>query len=131
MLLTTKLVKVLCCAGFAVAARPSRDILHIGGQGINLWKLQDRVRAPSPKLAVQPGIDDSQAPTLPPLEEKYPASFFEQRVDHNDTTVGTFRQRYWVDDRFYKPGGPVFVLDGGETSGADRLPFLDHGILAM
>ena len=31
--------------------------------------------------------------------------------------------------RHYKTGGPVFVLDGGETSGEDRLPFLDTGIL--
>lgn len=26
-------------------------------------------------------------------------------------------------------GGPVFLLDGGETSGADRIPFLLKGIL--
>ena len=38
-------------------------------------------------------------------------------------------QRYWVNKRHYRLGGPVFVLDGGETSGADRLPFLDTGIV--
>ncbi|KAG9017151.1 hypothetical protein FRB90_001575 [Tulasnella sp. 427] len=130
-----RLIEVLYCASLAVAAKPSRDILHIGGQGINLWKLQERINPTEwqnpPKLAVQLGIDDSQASRSLPLEKKYPASYFEQHIDHNDTTIGTFKQRYWVDDRFYESGGPVFVLDGGETSGADRLPFLDHGILAI
>lgn len=37
--------------------------------------------------------------------------------------------RYWFDDSFYEPGGPIFVLLGGETSGEDRLQFLDTGIL--
>ncbi|CAI6093388.1 unnamed protein product [Clonostachys chloroleuca] len=53
---------------------------------------------------------------------------------HNDTKYaphsnGTFNLRYWFDPQFYKPGGPVFVLSGGETSGADRLPFLEKGIV--
>ncbi|KAG8954371.1 hypothetical protein FRC04_011697 [Tulasnella sp. 424] len=131
----TRLIEALCCASLAIAATPSHDLLHLGGQGINLWRLQDRIRAvdlrSGPKLAVQPQINDSQTSRLLPLEKKYPASYFEQPIDHNDTAIGTFKQRYWVDDRFYEPGGPVFVVDGGETSGADRLPFLDHGILAI
>lgn len=132
----TKLIEVLCCASLALAANPSRDLLHLGGQGINLWRLQHRIRSAddlngTAKLAVQPQITDSQASWSSPLEREYPASYFDQPIDHNDTSIGTFKQRYWVDDRFYKPGGPVFVLDGGETTGVERLPFLDHGILAM
>ncbi|KKA31228.1 hypothetical protein TD95_000807 [Thielaviopsis punctulata] len=55
---------------------------------------------------------------------------------HNDSlyaphSSANFSQRYWVDDRFYRPGGPVFLLAGGETSGADRLPFLQKGIIAQ
>lgn len=41
----------------------------------------------------------------------------------------TFSARFWVDDSHYKPGGPIYVLFGGETSGSDRLAFLDTGIL--
>ena len=53
---------------------------------------------------------------------------------HNDTKYephsnGSFPLRYWFDAQFYKPGGPVFVLSGGETSGEDRLPFLEKGIV--
>ena len=36
-----------------------------------------------------------------------------------------------VDAQHWRPGGPVFVLDGGETSGANRLKFLASGILPI
>jgi len=39
--------------------------------------------------------------------------------------------RYWYDSTYYKPGGPVIALASGETSGEDRLPFLQKGILNM
>jgi hypothetical protein len=51
---------------------------------------------------------------------KYEAHCFDQRISHFGEVNGTFCQRYWFDDRYYKPGGPVFLLDGGETDGADR-----------
>ncbi|KAB8276669.1 serine carboxypeptidase S28-domain-containing protein [Aspergillus minisclerotigenes] len=35
-------------------------------------------------------------------------------IDHEDPSVGTYQNRYWVSADFYKPGGPVFVLDAGE-----------------
>lgn len=46
---------------------------------------------------------------------------FKQKVSHfDDSETGTFCQRYWVDAQYYQEGGPVFILDGGETDGADR-----------
>ena len=42
----------------------------------------------------------------------------------------TFQQRYWVNPQFYKPGGPVIILDAGELSGTDRLPYISTGIAA-
>lgn len=61
---------------------------------------------------------------------KFAAHEFTQRLDHFDKSVNqTFGQRYWINKRHYKPGGPVIVLDGGETSGEDRLAFLDTGIV--
>ena len=44
---------------------------------------------------------------------------------------GKFNVRYWFDASNYKPGGPVIVLMGGETSGDDRLVYLQKGILAQ
>ena len=39
-----------------------------------------------------------------------------------------FNLRYWFDASNYKPGGPVIVLQSGETSGVGRLPFLQKGV---
>jgi hypothetical protein len=66
----------------------------------------------------------------------YPAYNISVPIDyfHNDSLYephsnGTFNLRYWFDASYYKEGGPVIVLSGGETSGDDRLSFLQKGIL--
>lgn len=68
----------------------------------------------------------------------YPAYNMSVPIDHfhNDSSYephsdGLFNLRYWFDSSHYKPGGPVIVLQSGETSGEDRLPFLQKGILAQ
>ena len=68
------------------------------------------------------------------LIKKYPAYTFDQLSTHfaDHPPMGfnkTFKQRYWVEDQYYKPGGPVFFLDGGETTGMDRLVYLETGIV--
>jgi len=63
-----------------------------------------------------------------PIFPEFPPQTFPQLLDHNDPSSPTFEQRYWVNTRHYRAGGPVIVIDGGETSGEDRLPFLDTGI---
>jgi hypothetical protein len=42
-----------------------------------------------------------------------------------------FNMSYWFDASHYQSGGPVFVLQGGETDGASRLPYLQKGLLAQ
>ncbi|KAH9813868.1 extracellular serine carboxypeptidase [Melampsora americana] len=66
------------------------------------------------------------------------AHVFEQKISHfpqdpkySPHLDGNFKQRYWVDTRFYKPGGPVFLLDAGEISGQSRIPFLEQGIIRL
>ena len=68
----------------------------------------------------------------------YPAYNFTVPIDHfhNETKYapysdGTFNLRYWFDASHYTAGGPVIILAGGETSGEDRLPYLQNGILAQ
>ncbi|EEP78155.1 predicted protein [Uncinocarpus reesii 1704] len=34
-------------------------------------------------------------------------------IDHNNPRY-TYRNRYWVNDAYYRPGGPVIIFDGGE-----------------
>jgi hypothetical protein len=42
-------------------------------------------------------------------------------------TADTFKQRYFFDSSYYKPGGPVFLYIGGETSGESRFSNLQTG----
>lgn len=70
------------------------------------------------------------------LAIKYPQYTFPQLSTHfsdspPDGFNKTFDQRYWIDTQYYKEGGPVILLDGGETSGEDRLPFLEQGIVKI
>ncbi|KAF2198246.1 peptidase S28 [Delitschia confertaspora ATCC 74209] len=72
------------------------------------------------------------------LEVLYPEHNLSVPIDHfhNETRYephsnGTYDLRYWFDASHYKPGGPVIVLESGETSGVGRLPFLQKGIVAQ
>ena len=67
---------------------------------------------------------------------EYPEHYLRVPIDHfkNESRYephdnGTFNLRYWFDDQFYQPGGPVFVIAAGETDGDDRFPFLSQGIV--
>ncbi|TLS26979.1 hypothetical protein PpBr36_04014 [Pyricularia pennisetigena] len=69
-------------------------------------------------------------------EGRYPARSISVPVDHfhNDKSYephsnDTFQLRYWFDASHYRDGGPVIVLLGGETTGAERLRFMEKGIL--
>lgn len=74
----------------------------------------------------------SSTPLTGTTEPTYSAHTFDQLVSHDPLApAGTFSQRYWFDATHYKPGGPVFLLDGGETNGEGRLPFLENGILRI
>ncbi|KAG0144050.1 hypothetical protein CROQUDRAFT_660484 [Cronartium quercuum f. sp. fusiforme G11] len=76
---------------------------------------------------------DLHNPSHNQLNNNYPAYNFTQLITHRPTSLvnNTFNQRFWFDASHYETGGPVILLDGGETTGEDRLPFLDHGILAI
>jgi hypothetical protein len=72
------------------------------------------------------------------VESLYPARTIQVPIDHfhNESLYephsnGTFALRYWFDASHYRKGGPVIVLQSGETSGVGRLPFLQKGIVAQ
>jgi len=48
---------------------------------------------------------------LPPYNTTY---YFDQLIDHNDPSKGTFKQRYWHTWEFYEPGGPIILMTPGE-----------------
>jgi hypothetical protein len=61
----------------------------------------------------------SQQPLV--AKDRYEAHCFPQKISHFDSSInGTFCQRYWIDASSYEAGGPIYLLDGGETSGKNR-----------
>ncbi|KAE8441112.1 hypothetical protein EG329_005854 [Mollisiaceae sp. DMI_Dod_QoI] len=67
----------------------------------------------------------------------YPAFTIDQPIDHfphdhkyAPHETGTFKQRYFFDDTYYKPGGPVYLYISGETSGESRFSNLKTGTIA-
>ncbi|KAK3709692.1 hypothetical protein LTR37_010719 [Vermiconidia calcicola] len=71
-------------------------------------------------------------------ETLYPKRYFDIPIDHFPNKeryaphkTGTFKNRYWFDASHYKPGGPVIILQSGETNGLRRLVFMQKGILAQ
>ena len=99
----------------ALFASVNARIIAPGAQWINLSKL--------------PPLPSSQASRRASDAATFPQYNFTQPLDHFTDTGFTWNQRFWVSDRHYVSGGPVFVLDGGEDTGEDRLPYLDTGIV--
>ncbi|KAF8995657.1 serine carboxypeptidase S28-domain-containing protein [Cyathus striatus] len=50
---------------------------------------------------------------LPPYNTTY---FFDQLIDHNNPSLGTFKQRFWHTWEFYEPGGPIILMTPGEVN---------------
>ena len=114
----------------ALAVTDPNQVQMLGPQAINLWKL-DKLHAQEQAQAFRDyrAEGGAQEPIVAP---HFHPRWFEQPLDHFSKSSETWRQRYWVNDRHYKPksgkAAPVIVIDGGETSGENRLPFLDTGI---
>ncbi|CAL8110230.1 unnamed protein product [Orchesella dallaii] len=52
--------------------------------------------------------------------EKVQTLWYNQKLDHfTPSDTKTWRQRYYVNDQFYKPGGPIFLMIGGEGEATD------------
>lgn len=139
-----RLTASFTCLSSLILATLASATTPTSPQHVNFWKLEARARALEASRSVKTSplaLQDSTTgftfqPPGPQQHSDYsefPEQFFEQPIDHTDLSQGTFKQRYWISTRHYVPGsgGPVIVLDGGETSGEDRLPFLDTGIVEI
>ncbi|RMZ75164.1 hypothetical protein DV737_g5422, partial [Chaetothyriales sp. CBS 132003] len=86
------------------------------------------LHAPAPvRLSRRDDVD----PTLLYTEHNIsvPVDHFFNESKYEPHSNATFNLRYWFDATYYKPGGPVIVLQGGETDASGRLVFLQKGIL--
>lgn len=45
-------------------------------------------------------------------------------IDHNDASVGTYQNQYFVNEEYYSPGGPTLLFDVGESLASTRAELL-------
>ncbi|KAF8180113.1 serine carboxypeptidase S28-domain-containing protein [Pholiota molesta] len=67
------------------------------------------VSAPSADIPVT----SRNGTVLPPYTTIY---LFDQLIDHNNPSLGTFQQRFWHTWEFYEAGGPIILSTPGETN---------------
>jgi hypothetical protein len=75
--------------------------------------------------------DTDPALLYPEHNISVPVDHFPHDDSYAPHSSDKFNLRYWFDASHYKKGGPIIILEGGETSGAGRLTFLQKGILAQ
>ncbi|KAL6720510.1 hypothetical protein ACLMJK_002434 [Lecanora helva] len=73
--------------------------------------------------------DSNPSNLYPPYTLSVPVDHFHNESKYEPHSSDSFDLRYWFDATYYKSGGPVFVLESGEDTGIDRLPYLQKGIL--
>ncbi|KAG9312786.1 serine carboxypeptidase S28-domain-containing protein [Chiua virens] len=73
-----------------------------------------RGRPSLPKVYVpERTLTSPNGTVLPPLKTTY---YFDQLVDHNNPSRGTFQQRYWMSWEYYQNGGPIILSTPGESN---------------
>ncbi|KAF7364825.1 Peptidase S28 [Mycena venus] len=63
---------------------------------------------------------------LPPYNTTY---FFQQLIDHNNPSLGTFTQRYWHTSEFYEEGGPIILFTPGEDNASPYTGYLTNATI--
>jgi hypothetical protein len=113
---------------FALFLLPLSHIVVAKYASTPISQLRRQIRSWEPSDLVK--RDDTDPSLL------YPGYNFAVPVDHfhNDSKYephsdAMFPLRYWFDASHYSPGGPVIVLESGETDGTERLPYLQKGIV--
>ena len=90
---------------------------------------------PGQYLSGQSSLHDSlvshgpnQAPAIPaeyvevrpvlchPVVMNFPNIASQIPIDHSNVSVGTYMNRFWVNEDFFVPGNPVILYDAGESS---------------
>ncbi|KAL5045964.1 hypothetical protein BDW71DRAFT_197970 [Aspergillus fruticulosus] len=86
------------------------------------------------QLAAELGLDsdlllkDRDSFRTAVTQVKTPAEYVSLPIDHDNPAVGTFQNRYWVNDAFYEPGGPVVLYDVGEADGEPSAAHLTSSV---
>ncbi|KAK0468596.1 peptidase S28 [Armillaria novae-zelandiae] len=79
-------------------------------------------RIPKPPGIPMADIDSA----LPPYNTTY---YFDQLIDHNDPSKGTFQQRYWHTAEYYQEGGPIIFMNAGEVNAAPYYGYVTNSTI--
>ncbi|KAG5648816.1 hypothetical protein DXG03_000165 [Asterophora parasitica] len=60
---------------------------------------------------------------LPPYNTTY---YFDQLIDHNNPSLGTFKQRFWHTYEYYEKGGPIIISTPGEGNADGYFSYLTN-----
>lgn len=78
-----------------------------------------------PRMPGLHGVSAAEAATID--WDEYPAQTIQIPVDHfNPSDNRTYANRFWVNSDYYRPGGPIFMLDPGEQNGLFLVPHYLH-----
>ncbi|RAL58380.1 hypothetical protein DID88_006060 [Monilinia fructigena] len=88
-----------------------------------------RTTIPRGELALSKRDDTDASLLYPTYNLSVPIDYFHNETRYEPHSNGTFPLRYWFDATYYKPGGPVIILQSGETNAEGRLSFLQKGLL--
>ncbi|KIJ30722.1 hypothetical protein M422DRAFT_267663 [Sphaerobolus stellatus SS14] len=107
---------------------------------ILIWSLQYAIFINGEDLLRTRGIHFRPQEFFPQPDRSSVASnnplFIDMPIDHfsGDGDRRTFKNRYWVNETYYKAGGPVFIFDSGEQNAQPLLPYYlqeYHGLSAV
>ncbi|OBZ65442.1 putative serine protease K12H4.7 [Grifola frondosa] len=82
-----------------------------------------------PKLPLPPTdtpVASRNGTQLPPYNMVY---YFDQLIDHNNPSAGTFQQRYWHTYEFYESGGPIILSTPGEVAADAYYTYLTNSTI--
>ncbi|KAL4889875.1 serine carboxypeptidase S28-domain-containing protein [Aspergillus ambiguus] len=106
---TATILAILACSVAAVGPQGSRymrDLRWAAEAGIDPQLILNNDRDIRALISHSPNAGQGPKPEYTALP-----------IDHDDPSIGTFQNRFWVSEEFYVPGGPIFVFDAGESSG--------------
>lgn len=94
--------------------------------------IHDLKKGAAPLLSKRQSYSSNVDPSTlyPAYNLSVPIDHFFNESQYEPHSNGYFELRYWFDATYCKKGGPVILLESGEDTGTNRLPYLQKGIIA-
>ena len=110
------LLKVACAVtALLLSASPVAARTRDGRGHANIPPRPTVPIVPMPTGLVATPVTSRNGTVLPPYTTTY---YFDQLIDHNNPSLGTFKQRYWHTYEWYEPGGSTSTRGGNPSSHA-------------